>query len=139
MGITSKKALDKANDLKNKKKNKSDSNKNSDYPRVFGSFGLDYPVSGIELDRNDGVTLINSNPDVRVFVCGGELTKDVISVNVGKKLNDRGTCSIQIANPRGKYNITINDLVSDDKNSDGGLWREDKSIQATYDYDWIKK
>lgn len=139
MGITSKKALDKANDLKNKKKNKSDSNKNSDYPRVFGSFGLDYPVSGIELDRSDGVTLINSNPDVRVFVCGGELTKDVISVNVGKKLNDRGTCSIQIANPRGKYNITINDLVSDDKNSDGGLWREDKSIQATYDYDWIKK
>jgi len=136
MSSIEKKAREKADKLKKNKSSSSSSNIKDDSPKVFGSFGLQYPVTGIEIDRADGVTLINSNPEVRVFVCGGELTKDVISVEIGHKINDRGTCSIQLANPRGKYNISINDLVS---SKEDGLWREDKSIQATYDYDWLKK
>lgn len=103
---------------------------------VFGSFNLKYPTSGIEKEREDGATLINLMPECRVFICGGEISKDIVSVAVNGSIDNVSSCTITIANPRGKYNISTSDLVS---GPNGSLWREDKSIQATYDYDWLKK
>ena len=104
---------------------------------VFGSFGLQYPSAGIETLRSDGVTIVNLAPECRVFVCGGEITKDVKSVSVNFTSDNVSQCEIQLANPRGKYCISPTDLIyGDDKKP---MWREDKSIQATYEYDWLKK
>jgi hypothetical protein len=103
---------------------------------VFGSFSLEYPVTGIETERADGVTIVNCMPECRVFICGGEVTKDVTGVTVSYTADNMSTCTIGLANPRGKYSVAISDLVAD---KSGSLWREDKSIQATYDYDWLKK
>jgi hypothetical protein len=97
---------------------------------VFGSYGLQYPVDDIERERSDGVTIIDLKPETRVFVCGGEITKDVINVQVDRHLDSENTCSITHANPRGKYNVSLQDLM--------GNWREDKDILAAYDYDWLK-
>ena len=97
---------------------------------VFGSYELQYPVDDIERERDDGVTIIDIKPETRVFVCGGEITQDVIDVSIDRQVDNDSTCSIKIANPRGKYNVTLQDLM--------GNWREDKDILATYDYDWIK-
>ena len=64
---------------------------------VFGSYGLQYPVDDIERERDDGVTIIDIKPETRVFVCGGEITQDVISVTVDRRLDSESSCSIKIA------------------------------------------
>lgn len=97
---------------------------------VFGSYGLKYPVDDIERERDDGTTIIDLKPEVRVFICGGEVTKDVVNVQVDRRVSSESSCSITLANPRGKYNVSLQDLM--------GNWREDKDILSTYDYDWIK-
>lgn len=135
--ITGQDALKKSSTLKPKNNgNNSSTNIGDDAPSVFGSFGLKYPVTGIETEREDGVTVINYSPECRVFICGGEVTKDIASVTVNYTSDNMSSATIKLANPRGKYNIHPSDLVSN-KGSSG--WREDKSIQATYEYDWLKK
>jgi outer membrane protein OmpA-like peptidoglycan-associated protein len=103
---------------------------------VFGTFDLSYPVENIEREKTDGTTLINLSPECRVFICGAEVTKDVIRVSSQYSLDNGGMCDITLANPRGKYTVNPTDLVGP-KNQ--GSWREDKSILQTYDYEWLQK
>jgi hypothetical protein len=100
---------------------------------VFGTFpegGVWYDPTEFERIRDDGTTIIDLVPDCRVFIFGGEVTKDVVSVDIQNAIGGN-TCTIKLANPRGKYEISKSDLV--------GKWREDKDILSTYDYEWLKR
>lgn len=97
---------------------------------VFGTFGVSYETEEFERIRDDGVFIVDINPDCRVFIFGTEVTKDVIDVNINYKFGGN-ECSITLANPRGKYEITRQDLM--------GRWREDKDILSFYDYDTYKR
>lgn len=103
---------------------------------VFGTFNKTYPVTAIEREREDGVTLINLSPECRVFICGAEVTKDVVSVDTNYDDAANGSCTITLSNPRGKYNVDITDLIGE-KNK--GRWREDKDILEIYNYEWLEK
>jgi len=92
---------------------------------VFGTFGVQYKPEEFERVREDGFTVIGMVPDCRVFIYGAEVTKDVIDVTVNNSI-EGNTCDITLTNPRGRYEITKQDLM--------GKWREDKDILAAYDY-----
>ncbi len=103
---------------------------------VFGTFDKTYPVSAIEREREDGVTLVNLSPECRVFLCGAEVTKDVIGVDTSYDDAANGGCTITLSNPRGKYNVDITDLIGE---ANQGRWREDKDILQAYEYPWLNK
>ena len=92
---------------------------------VFGTFGVQYKPEEFERAREDGFTVMGMVPDCRVFIYGAEVTKDVIDVAVTNSI-DGNICDITLTNPRGRYEITKQDLM--------GRWREDKDILAAYDY-----
>jgi len=92
---------------------------------VFGTFGVQYKPEEFERVREDGFTAMGMVPDCRVFIYGAEVTKDVVDVTVSNSI-DGNTCDITLTNPRGRYEITKQDLM--------GKWREDKDILAAYDY-----
>jgi len=92
---------------------------------VFGTFNVQYKPEEFERIREDGFTVMGMVPDCRVFIYGAELTKDVLDVSVNNSL-EGNTCDITLTNPRGRYEITKQDLM--------GKWREDKDILAAYDY-----
>ena len=111
-------------------------------PRVYGTFGTNsssgilspkksYYYSEFEKKRDDGTFVIDLVPEMRVFLYGGEVTKDVISASISYQTNGPSTCTIQLSNPRGKYEITRQDMM--------GNWREDKDINPAYTYDWLKR
>lgn len=104
-----------------------------DLGAVFGSFNLKYDplATGVERIReSDGTTILDLTPEARVFIFGAEVTKDVVSVEVSNSMESGGSCNITLANPRGKYRVTQQDLLK--------RWREDKDILQIYDYDWLK-
>lgn len=92
---------------------------------VFGTFGIPYKSSEFERTREDGFTVMGMSPECRVFIYGCELTRDVKEVSVQNAFSGN-TCTITLCNPRGKYEITKQDLMK--------KWREDKDILATYYY-----
>jgi hypothetical protein len=92
---------------------------------VFGTFGVESTISEFDRLREDGYHVLDFVPDCRVFVYGADLSKDVLDVNVNNSIGGN-TCDITLANPRGKYEITKQDLM--------GKWREDKDILAAYAY-----
>ena len=92
---------------------------------VFGTFGVQYKPEEFERVREDGFTAMGMVPDCRIFIYGAEVTKDVVDVTVSNSI-DGNTCDITLTNPRGRYEITKQDLM--------GKWREDKDILAAYDY-----
>jgi len=106
------------------------SNPNTVGGSVFGTFGVQYKPEEFERVREDGFTAIGMVPDCRVFICGAEVTKDVLDVSVNNSI-DGNTCDITLTNPRGRYEITKQDLM--------GKWREDKDILAAYDYSQFKR
>lgn len=104
---------------------------------VWGSWGYEFQaLNDIERERTDGVTLIDLNPEARVFICGAEVTKDVVNVTTNSTDDNGNTCEIVLANPKKKYNISIQDLIKDGNTS---RWREDKDINGTYEHSWLKK
>src|SRR5690606_26761378 len=105
-------------------------NKSSDKGTVFGTYSYSYNTSEFEKERIDGTTCINLVPEVKVFICGADLTVDILSVDVQNKLGGN-SCTITIANPRGKYELSHQDLM--------GNWREDKDILGTYGLNRFKK
>ena len=92
---------------------------------VFGTFSAHYPASEFEREREDGTTIFDLNPDVRVFIGGADVTKDVDGVTTNNTM-EGNTCNITLNNPRGRYEISKMDLMK--------KWREDKDILAAYDY-----
>lgn len=101
-------------------------------PKVFGSFDLQYDTSEFERYRADlGYYNIDIMPECRVFIFGAEVSADVLSVNTNMTLNEISSCSISLANPRGRYTIQKADLCK--------KWREDKDILSAYNYDFFKK
>lgn len=95
----------------------------TDKGTVFGTYNYSYAAEDFEKERGDGATCINLVPEVRVFICGADVTRDILSLSVDNKLQGN-RCTINIANPRGKYEISHQDLM--------GNWREDKDILGTY-------
>lgn len=102
------------------------SNKSSNKSAVFGTFGINYDSSENERIRDDGFVALGLVPDCRVFIYGVEVTKDVSEVSVQNNIWGN-TCRISLQNPRGRYEISKQDLM--------GKWREDKDILAAYTYD----
>jgi len=97
---------------------------------VFGTYSVQYNPEEFERIREDGFTVMGMVPDCRVFIFGTEITKDVLDVTVNNSI-DGSNCTITLTNPRGRYEITKQDLM--------GKWREDKDILAAYDYDYLKR
>jgi len=100
---------------------------------VFGTFpdgNVHYDPAEFERERDDGTTLIDLTPECRVFIFGGEVSKDIISVTINNAIGGNN-CTIKLANPRGKYEISKTDLAK--------KWREDKDILSTYDYAWLER
>ena len=97
---------------------------------VYGTFSQRFDPSEFERDREDGVTILDLNPDCRVFIGGAELTADIDGVNISSSM-DGSRCTINLNNPRGKYEISKMDLMK--------RWREDKDILSAYTYDELKK
>jgi len=97
---------------------------------VFGTYSVQYNPEEFERIREDGFTVMGMVPDCRVFIYGTEITKDVLDVTVNNS-TEGNSCDITLTNPRGRYEITKQDLM--------GKWREDKDILATYDYDYFKR
>ncbi len=94
-------------------------------PKVFGTFGVEFDPSEIEsMNNRTNCYDVNLVPDCRVFIFGVDVTKDVVSVDTSSSLNNIGRCSISLANPRGKYVISKDDLRK--------KWREDKDILDAY-------
>jgi len=107
--------------------------RNMDRGVVFGTFpggGIVYDTKEFERERLDGTNIIDLVPDCRVFIFGTEVTKDIKNVTITNKLRGN-TCQLNLANPRGKYEISKADL--------SGKWREDKDILAIYEYDRFKR
>lgn len=102
-----------------------------DNPAVFGTFGVQYDISEFDREREDGFSILGMVPDCRVFIYGAELTKDIKDVNITNSLANGNTCEITLQNPRGRYEITKQDLM--------GKWREDKDILLTYDYEHFNR
>lgn len=98
---------------------------------VFGTFGAQYDASEFEREREDGFTVIGMSPDCRVFIYGADVTADVRDVSVSNSMLNGNKCEITLTNPRGKYEITKQDLM--------GKWREDKDILAAYTYPELKR
>jgi hypothetical protein len=98
---------------------------------VFGTFGVQYDTSEYERTREDGSTVMGLSPDCRVFIYGADITADVSDVSVTNSISNGNKCEITIANPRGRYEITKQDLM--------GKWREDKDVLSTYTYPELKR
>lgn len=97
---------------------------------VFGTQNYQYDTTEFDRLRDDGVSIIDLLPECRVFIAGADVTKDVMTTSITHKLGG-SECSITLANPRGKYELSKQDLT--------GRWREDKDILAVYDYDYFNK
>jgi hypothetical protein len=97
---------------------------------VFGTFDLQYNTSEFERTREDGTTILDLVPDCRVFIFGYEVTQDIQSVSV-QNTTEGNTCSITLSNPRGKYEISKQDLMQ--------KWREDKDILPSYGYNFFRR
>ena len=91
----------------------------------------DLAYLGIERYDTDNRCVIDLNPACRVFIAGCEVTKDVISVEMTNSMESGGSCTITLANPRGRYCISRSDLRK--------KWREDKDILYFYDYEWYQQ
>lgn len=107
---------------------------------VYGTQNYFYDTEEFDRIRDDGVSILDLMPECRVFVGGVEVTKDVISTSISHAISGGvgasgtgggSTCTITLANPRGKYEITKQDLT--------GKWRADKDILEMYDYDYLIK
>jgi hypothetical protein len=97
---------------------------------VFGTFNVSYDPEEFEVRSEGAADVLRLVPDCRVFIFGADVTKDIKSVSVDMGLNGN-TCSISLANPRGRYEISRSDLMKN--------WREDKDILAAYDYEEYNK
>lgn len=97
---------------------------------VYGTFAQTFDPKEFEREREDGTTILDLNPDCRVFIGGAEVTADVNSVSINNSM-DGSVCTISLNNPRGKYEISKMDLMK--------RWREDKDILAAYAYPELKK
>ena len=102
---------------------------------VFGTNSYTYNTAEFDRTRDDGFSVIDLMPECRVFVGGAEITKDVITTSVNHEMSGGigggstgggSQCTITLANPKGKFEITKTDLT--------GKWREDKDVLAMYDY-----
>ena len=102
---------------------------------VFGTKNYTYNTTEFDRTRDDGFSIIDLMPECRVFVGGAEITKDVITTSVNHEMSGGigggstgggSTCTITLANPKGKFEISKTDLT--------GKWREDKDVLAMYDY-----
>jgi len=97
---------------------------------VYGTFAQTFDPKEFEREREDGTTILDLNPDCRVFIGGAEVTADVNSVSINNSM-EGSACTISLNNPRGKYEISKMDLMK--------RWREDKDILAAYAYPELKK
>jgi len=97
---------------------------------VYGTFSQRFDPKEFERDREDGVTILDLNPDCRVFIGGAEVTSDIDGVNISSSM-DGSRCTLNLNNPRGKYEISKMDLMK--------RWREDKDILAAYTYKELQK
>ncbi len=107
--------------------------RSTDNGHVFGTYtngNVTYDVSEFERKREDGTTIIDLTPECRVFIFGAEVTQDIQNVSIRNSV-EGNHCTIQLSNPRGKYEISKADLLKN--------WREDKDILSCYTYEYLQK